>query len=146
MESQTMSNICENNKKKYFEKGTVMIQMADNFFWKGNFRNWKICKEVNKEFVEVVMLVKWITCMLEDLYRCEKARDSKRKIFKFIIKIIQQKHILEYIKKSIGVDKNDNLYMRRVQFNQIDKDCFVGYYLDIDSNPDYLIACFATWI
>ena len=71
----------------------------------------------------------------------KKPEIVNEKFSSLLLKILQQKHILEYIKKSIGVDKNDNLYMRRVQFNQIDKDCFVGYHLDIDSNPDYLIAC-----
>ena len=31
--------------------------------------------------------------------------------------------------------------MRRVQFNEIGKNCFVGHHLDIDSNPDYIAAC-----
>ena len=33
------------------------------------------------------------------------------------------------------------LFLRRIQFNQIEKDCFVGYHLDVDSNPDYIAAC-----
>ena len=32
------------------------------------------------------------------------------------------------------------IFIRRIQFNQIDKDCFVGYHLDTDSNPDYIAA------
>ena len=30
--------------------------------------------------------------------------------------------------------------MRRIQFNQIDSNCFVGHHLDKDSNPDYIAA------
>ena len=28
-----------------------------------------------------------------------------------------------------------------MQFNEISKNCFVGYHLDVDSNPEYVAAC-----
>tara|TARA_B100001093_G_C26831185_1_gene1016218 strand:+ start:955 stop:1578 length:624 start_codon:yes stop_codon:yes gene_type:complete len=138
-----MNNICENNKKNYFEKGTVMIQMADGPFSENEILEIeKICKEVDKEFVEVgdagEMNHVHVGRFMTDVKKPEIVNE---KFSNLLLSILQQKHILEYIKKSIGIDKNDDLYMRRVQFNQIDKDCFVGYHLDIDSNPAYLIAC-----
>ena len=33
-----------------------------------------------------------------------------------------------------------NLFLRRLQYNILKKDCFVGLHLDTDSNPDYLVA------
>ena len=47
---------------------------------------------------------------------------------------------MSFFKKILGIDKKKDIYLRRVQFNQIDSGCFVGYHLDKDSNPDYLAA------
>ena len=29
----------------------------------------------------------------------------------------------------------------KIQYNKIEENCFIGYHLDTDSNPDYLCAC-----
>lgn len=138
-----MNNICEKNKKKYLEKGTVMIEMNDGPFLENEILQIeKICKEVDKEFVEVgdagEMNHVHVGRFMTDVKKPEIVNE---KFSNLLLKILQKKHIIDYIKESIGVEINDNLYMRRVQFNQIDENCFVGYHLDIDSNPDYLIAC-----
>ena len=57
---------------------------------------------------------------------------------KQLLKILSKKGIQFYQKYYQG--KKD-IFLRRVQFNQIDKNCFVGYHLDKDSNPDYVAAC-----
>ena len=46
---------------------------------------------------------------------------------------------IERVKKIIKTNKK--LYLRRAQFNEISKNCFVGYHLDVDSNPEYIAAC-----
>ncbi len=47
---------------------------------------------------------------------------------------------MDFYKKILKIDQNEKIYLRRVQINEINKGCFVGYHLDIDSNPDYLAA------
>ena len=138
-----MNNICVDNKNKYINKGTVMIQMNDSPFSKDEILKMeKICNDVDKEFVEVgdagEMNHVHVGRFMTDIKKPEIVNE---KFSNLLLKILKQKHVLNYIKESIGEDTNQELYMRRVQFNQIDKDCFVGYHLDIDSNPDYLIAC-----
>ena len=45
-------------------------------------------------------------------------------------------------KKIFGeiISHEKELYIRRVQVNKMYKDSFIGYHLDVDSNPDYLAA------
>ena len=45
---------------------------------------------------------------------------------------------MNFIKKILGVE--EEIFLRRIQFNQIDSNCFVGHHLDKDSNPDYIAA------
>ena len=49
--------------------------------------------------------------------------------------------ISEILRKELKkiVHKN-KLFIRRAQVNNMKKNAFVGYHLDIDSNPDYLYA------
>ena len=58
---------------------------------------------------------------------------------KQLLKILSKKKVFNFIKNTIKEKKD--IFLRRVQFNQIDKNCFVGYHLDKDSNPDYVAAC-----
>ncbi len=55
-----------------------------------------------------------------------------------VVKVLSQEKVKKFIKKILNID--DKIFLRRIQFNQIDKNCFVGYHLDTDSNPDYLLA------
>ena len=45
-------------------------------------------------------------------------------------------------KKIFGeiISYEKELYIRRVQVNKMCQDSFIGYHLDVDSNPDYLAA------
>ena len=36
--------------------------------------------------------------------------------------------------------EKDTLFIRRMQYNIMEKDSFIGLHLDVDSNPDYLVA------
>ena len=62
----------------------------------------------------------------------------KNKYSKKMLAILKSKKIQMFIKNILTTKK---LHIRRVQFNQISKNNFVGYHLDIDSNPDYIAAC-----
>ena len=45
-------------------------------------------------------------------------------------------------KKIFGkiISYNEELYIRRVQVNKMSTNSFIGYHLDVDSNPDYIAA------
>ena len=58
---------------------------------------------------------------------------------KKMLTILKSNKIQTFIKRILQTKKK--LYIRRIQFNQISKNNFVGYHLDIDSNPDYIAAC-----
>ena len=68
----------------------------------------------------------------------EEPKLVNRKYSEEIFKIINSNEVLGFIKHVINYD--GDLYVRRIQFNKIEKGCFIGYHLDIDSNPDYLAA------
>ena len=46
-------------------------------------------------------------------------------------------NIYQFLKKLVDKKK---LFIRRAQVNNMKKNAFVGYHLDVDSNPDYLYA------
>ena len=136
-----MNKSLENNRQNYDLKGTLMIPESEGPFNENEIKQLEqICKDVDKEFVKVgdagepnhVHVGRFMTDI-------KKPEIVNKKYSLPLIKILNQDKIIDYIKKSIGV--KEKLYLRRIQFNQIDENCFVGYHLDIDSNPDYLVAC-----
>ena len=50
------------------------------------------------------------------------------------------KNYIKLFKSILNINDKTKIFLRRVQFNQIRKGCFVGYHLDNDSNPDYIAA------
>jgi hypothetical protein len=103
-----------------------------------NLKNY--CDNVEKEFIKIgdageknhLLVGRFITDI-------KKPEIVKNKYSKKVISILKKKKIISFIKKIIKTKKN--LYLRRVQFNEISKNCFVGYHLDVDSNPEYVAAC-----
>ena len=69
----------------------------------------------------------------------KKPEIAKNPFSEKVVSILSKQKVFDFIKKVSGSE--GNLYLRRVQFNQIDKGNFVGYHLDTDSNPDYIAAC-----
>ena len=69
----------------------------------------------------------------------KKPEIVKNNYSKKVISILKKKKIIDFVKKIIKTKRQ--VYLRRIQFNQIEKNCFVGYHLDVDSNPDYQVAC-----
>lgn len=129
--------------EKYKDNGTVMIPI-DNIINPLNDRDLSslqnFCNDVEKEFIKIgdagetnhLLVGRFMTDV-------EKPLVVKNPYSKKLLDLLSQKNILDTIKKIINVQ--GEVFYRRVQFNQIDKDCFVGYHLDTDSNPDYLAAC-----
>ena len=129
--------------QKYKDNGTVMIPL-DNETNPFKINDLSLldnyCKDVKKEFIKIgdageknhLLVGRFITDI-------KKPEIVKNKYSKKVISILKKKKIISFIKKIIKTKKN--LYLRRVQFNEISKNCFVGYHLDVDSNPEYVAAC-----
>ena len=100
----------------------------------------KCCEEVDKEFIEIgdagEMNSLLVGRFMTDI---DKPRIVKNSFSEKVIKILETPRVISFIKKVINCD--DDLYLRRIQFNEISENCFVGLHLDKDSNPDYLAAC-----
>ena len=129
--------------KNYKNKGTIMVPFDNKFnpLSEEDFLNLKnYCDNVEKEFIKIgdageknhLLVGRFITDI-------KKPEIVKNKYSKKVISILKKKEIISFIKKIIKTKKN--LYLRRVQFNEISKNCFVGYHLDVDSNPEYVAAC-----
>lgn len=121
--------------KKY---GTIMIDAKDSFISQNDFN--KIEKNLNKlpkEFVKIgdageknhVDVSRLMTDI--DNPKIVNYRYSKK-----VLNILNENY-LSIIKRII---KKNKVYIRRAQVNFMKKNSFVGYHLDIDSNPDYLYA------
>ena len=127
----------------YKKKGTVMIPFENkhNPVSEKNFLTLKkCCEKVKKEFIKIgdageknhLLVGRFMTDI-------KKPKVVNKRYSKKVIDILKENKTMTMIKKVLNTKKK--LYLRRVQFNQIRKGCFVGYHLDIDSNPDYVAAC-----
>ena len=139
MTKENYSNLIKN----YSKKGTIMVPFNSKYNPISNedFLNLKkYCSKVDKEFIKIgdageknhLLVGRFITDV-------KKPEIVKNKYSKKVISILKKKKLVNFIKKIIKTNKN--LYLRRAQFNQISKNCFVGYHLDVDSNPEYKAAC-----
>ena len=113
---------------KIMKKGTIMVPFSKNirvrFFKTKNY-----CSNVEKEFIEIgdagEKIIYWFGRFITDI---KKPKIVKNKYSKKVISILKKKKLINFIKKVLKTKKN--IYLRRVQFNEIGKNCFVGYHLD----------------
>ncbi len=100
----------------------------------------KACDLVKKEYVEIGDANEpnhlWVGRFMSDK---DRPRVLNKELAKKVLPVLKESKIKQFVKNITGINKD--IFLRRVQFNQIDKDCFIGYHLDVDSNPDYLCAC-----
>ena len=59
------------------------------------------------------------------------------KISKLALNILNQEEHLKFYKKLLNTNE---IHLRRAQVNKMHEGSYVGYHLDVDSNPDYLAA------
>ena len=127
-------------KKEYDEKGTVLFDLKNSFFENIDFETLKEASEnISYETVHIgdageknkVEVGRFMT----DVDRPEVVNNEYSKKVLNILNDIKYKKIFGEI---ISYEKE--LYVRRVQVNKMYKDSFIGYHLDVDSNPDYLAA------
>ena len=126
-------------KKRYDKYGTIMFNLKNSFF-------------SNQDFLEVEKLINQLP--YEYVSTGDAGEDNSVEVGRLMTdvdnptvvnKAISEK-ALDILNKSEHVNfyKNivgkDVLYLRRAQVNKMHKNSFVGYHLDVDSNPDYLAA------
>jgi hypothetical protein len=136
-----MEKIIE-HKNNYDNKGTILVNTSDvvHPLSEDDINQLNLfCEKVDKEYISIGdagesnnLLVGRFMTDIEKPLVVENPYSEK------VIKILSQEKVIKFIKKILNID--EEVFLRRVQFNQIDKDCFVGYHLDTDSNPDYLAA------
>ena len=126
----------------YLERGTMVLSYEDEIYPISKEDVEKLtfcCEKVEKEYIEIgdageknnLLVGRFMTDIV-------KPQIVNNEYSKQVLNILNSQKMINFSKKILNTQ--DDLYIRRVQFNQIDKDCFVGYHLDTDSNPDYLVA------
>ena len=133
-----MHNV-ENLKKRYDKHGTIMFDLERSFFLDDDFKNLEeLFAKLPYEYVSTGDAGEdnsvEVGRLMTDIKNPKVVNES---IANLALKILNKEKHLKFYKKLLN---RDELHLRRVQVNKMHKDAFVGYHLDIDSNPDYLAA------
>tara|TARA_B100000780_G_scaffold155592_1_gene108795 strand:- start:8436 stop:9059 length:624 start_codon:yes stop_codon:yes gene_type:complete len=133
-----MHNV-ENLKKRYDKHGTIMFDLERSFFSDDDFKNLEeLFAKLPYEYVSTGDAGEdnsvEVGRLMTDIKNPKVVNES---IANLALKILNKEKHLNFYKKLLN---RDELHLRRVQVNKMHKDAFVGYHLDIDSNPDYLAA------
>ncbi len=128
-------------KNKYLNKGTSYIKQDLSPFYNKEIKELETaCEQVKKEFIRIGDAGEynhlWVGRFLSDK---DRPRILNKNIAIRVLEILSSEKVKKFVKNIINFD--DELYLRRVQYNKIEPECYIGYHLDIDSNPDYLCAC-----
>lgn len=134
-----MNNVYSEEKTDYLKKGTIMLDDTNNLFTQSElqklelladklpFEHVEIGDADEPNYLEVGRLITDI----------EEPKLVNSEISNQVIEIVGSEKCMEFYK--FLLDKPE-LHIRRMQYNVMGKDCFVGLHLDTDSNPDYLVA------
>jgi hypothetical protein len=127
-------------KKQYQERGSVLFDLKGSFFNDKDFETLKDASEnISYETVHIgdageenkVEVGRFMTDV-------DKPEVVNNEYSKKVLNILNDTKYKKIFKEIISYEKE--LYVRRVQVNKMHKDSFIGYHLDVDSNPDYLAA------
>tara|TARA_B100001057_G_scaffold109589_1_gene107537 strand:- start:4730 stop:5332 length:603 start_codon:yes stop_codon:yes gene_type:complete len=128
----------EKLKKDLKKFGTVMIKGNKNFISTQDFSIIeKNLKKIPKEFITIGDAGEKNSVNVSRLMTDIKMPKMVNKKYSKKVISILNKNYLNIFKKIVS---RKNLFIRRAQVNFMKKNSFVGYHLDIDSNPDYLYA------
>mgnify|MGYP000530626708 CR=1 FL=1 len=125
-------------KKNLQKYGTILIDKENSFIENIDFSKIEInLKKLPKELIKIgdagekndVFVSRLMTDIKEPII--VNKRYSKK-----VLTILEDSY-LDIFKRIVNKKK---LFIRRAQVNFMSKNRFVGYHLDIDSNPDYLYA------
>jgi len=133
-----MSNF-DKLKKRYDKYGTIMFDLEKSFFLDDDFKNLEeLLTRLPYEYISTGDAGEdnsvEVGRLMTDIKNPKVVNES---ISNLALKILNKDEHLRFYKKLLN---RDELYLRRVQVNKMHKDAFVGYHLDVDSNPDYLAA------
>ena len=127
---------------EYINKGTMLVPFNDesNPLSEEDISQLvDCCESVDKEFITTgdageknfVHVGRFMT----DVQKPEIVKNEYHS--KKVIDILSKPKLKDYIKRIVGASKE--IFYRRIQFNQIDENCFVGYHLDVDSTQNILL-------
>mgnify|MGYP001253545264 CR=1 FL=1 len=126
-------------KKRYDKYGTIMFDLKNSFFKDEDF--FEVEKIINQLPYEYVSTGDAGEDNSVEVGRLMTDVDNPQVVNKDTsekaLKILNSEEHLNFYKKLLN---RDVLYLRRAQVNKMHKNSFVGYHLDVDSNPDYLAA------
>ena len=127
--------LIKKNLKKF---GTVLIKGKENFISLKDFNKIeKILHKIPKEYVTIGDAGEKNNVNVSRLTTdIDKPKLVNKKLSKVVIDLLNK----EYLPKFKNIVSKKKLFIRRAQVNFMKKNSFVGYHLDIDSNPDYLYA------
>ena len=129
----------QNVKSDYVNKGTIMLEDNNNIFSTPELQELeKLADKLPFEHIEIgdadepnfLEVGRLITDVDESRFVNE---DISNKVFS----IVGSEKRMEFYKFLLN---EKDLFIRRMQYNVMGKNCFVGLHLDTDSNPDYLVA------
>ena len=125
--------------QRYKKHGTIMLDLEESFFQKKDLdKVEKIINHLPYEHIDIGDAGEKNSVEVGRLMTDVKnPKIVNEKVAKSALKILNKSSHINFYKKLLGKKK---LYLRRVQVNKMHKNSFVGYHLDIDSNPDYLAA------
>jgi hypothetical protein len=141
MVEKFMSNF-KQFKTKYQKFGTAYIGLDYQLFTADEIKELKkLCMDVPKEHITVGDAGE-MNYLNVGRFMIDKKNPElvNHKFSEPLLKIISKNTIKELLSEILSINKEE-INFRRIQFNEIGKNCFVGRHLDTDSNPDYLAAC-----
>lgn len=123
----------------YSKAGFVLIEESQGLFSEEEFSEIEeICQDVDKELVEIgdadepthLEVGRFLTDV-------EKVEQVNRPLSDNLLNIIFSAERMEFYKEVL---QEPILHVRRAQFNSMGRGGFIGRHLDVDSNPDYIVA------
>ncbi len=126
-------------KEKYDKHGTTMFSLHNSFFSDSEFKEVeKMIAQLPYEYVSTGDAGEDNSVEVGRLMTdVENPKVVNNKISNKVLNILSKDKHIDFYRKILNEDK---IYLRRAQVNKMHKNSFVGYHLDVDSNPDYLAA------
>lgn len=126
-------------KRRFYEDGTVIMEIEESFFSEDDFANLEsLSEKLPYEHVKIgdagEMNYLTVGRFMTDV---ERPMSVNRPLSDRALEIVMRDDVMEACKFLLD---SSNLYVRRMQVNCMGEGCFVGYHLDTDSNPDYKVA------
>jgi hypothetical protein len=134
-----MNKMYQDEKSTFEKSGTIMLMNDKNIFSDSElsslerisdslpFEHIELGDAAEPNFLEVGRLMTDV----------DKPTLVNKPLSEEALEIVSSNRVMEFYK--FLLNKSD-LYIRRMQYNVMGEDCFVGLHLDTDSNPDYLVA------